>query len=792
MLDANQQQPHLLADARHWSLSGVPAVAYDARSRVLRLASTRTRSYVEDEALARDRLELVPQATDRFGTRARWDVATRRVLASGAAHDGSEIAIYAAAPGWPVTDLAVGQDDVLYMIVDGRLVLQDLRARWELVDRLATDGFTGVRLAPAPGGGVFVLDRAFRHIARVHGLPMRTYRGSFGPNVFRPDPEDGDLPRGRVLRRAIIPAAETAIAIASSPSGRLALLTWVAGADARLRVLREDETFGPAQILEGVRFPYSLAWLSEERVAVLIAQHDAPLAEALAFPVLDTSDGEGAEPARRSLALGDLHPLRDHDGGPFVHAPENAAYYPSARGPLPLLPLAWPSFAPAAEVQSAAALDSGAAQTVWHRLYLDAAIPPGCGVRVWLATTDHAELPEEPSAVQWHEHHFGAVPESTTAEVPRGAWLRERSELPLHPGFLPCATRKDEAGLFSVLIQRAGLRVRTLVGRYLWVRLELRGDGRASPEVAALRAYAARRSYSEHLPAMYRESLFGPEADERGASTRADFLDRFLGLFESVLTPLEDRIARADLLTDPRTTPADALEWLASWVGFGFLPGITEARRRTMLERAPELYRQRGTLAGLELALDLASGGGVSSGEIAVVEDFRLRRTFVTILGADFANESDPLLPGLAISGNSRVGDTLILGDEQRVEFLALFAPGIERTARERNAVALLFERLAFRATVIVHQEVEPQDLGIIRAVVAREAPAHVEVKVVTATERFLVGVSSLLGVDTYLARRGARQPVRVDVSDIGVRDVVEHVPSLDPRLDRPDFQEPP
>src|SRR5262249_45884533 len=176
-------------------------------------------------------------------------------------------------------------------------------------------------------------------------------------------------------------------------------------------------------------------------------------------------------------------------------------------------------------------------------------------------------------------------------------------------------------------------------------------------------------------------------------------------------------------------------------------------------------------------------------------EDFRRRRTFATVLGADLADEHDPLLQGLAVTGNSFVGDTLILGDENRKEFLALFAADLRRppgvttgeAAREDAAVAALFDNVAHRVTVLVHEEVAPQDLGLIRRVVELETPAHVEARVATASPRFLVGIASLAGVDTYLGPRPGPRPAEVERSQIGRGDVVVHLPNLDPRLQKVD-----
>ncbi len=269
----------------------------------------------------------------------------------------------------------------------------------------------------------------------------------------------------------------------------------------------------------------------------------------------------------------------------------------------------------------------------------------------------------------------------------------------------------------------------------------------------------------------------------RPQATASDFLDRMLASFEGVLTPIEDRIAHAHRLSDPATTPEESLDWLGGWIGIAFDPALPAARRRDWLAAAPELARFHGTRRGLELALDLATDGALSGGEIVVIEDFVLRRTLSTLIGVNLNEDEDPLLPGLIVSGNSVVGDTLFVGDtENKAELLALFRDEVT-SAAEDTAVIAFDARLAHRATVLVHQQVSPQDLGLIRRIVELETPAHAQVRVVTASAPFLVGVASLVKVDSYLGIKPPRRPVRVERSVLGGGDFLIAPASLDPRL---------
>ena len=132
------------------------------------------------------------------------------------------------------------------------------------------------------------------------------------------------------------------------------------------------------------------------------------------------------------------------------------------------------------------------------------------------------------------------------------------------------------------------------VGRYLWVKIELVGTASAAPRVDTFRAYFPRQSYLRYLPSIY-------ERDPRSAA----FLERFLSLFESVFTDVEEEISAATRYLDPDGVPGEALSWLGGWLALSPDETWSTADERTLVKRAPDLFKARGTRQGLRELLSI-------------------------------------------------------------------------------------------------------------------------------------------------------------------------------------------
>ena len=110
--------------------------------------------------------------------------------------------------------------------------------------------------------------------------------------------------------------------------------------------------------------------------------------------------------------------------------------------------------------------------------------------------------------------------------------------------------------------------------------------------------WVARRGYMQHLPALYRRS------DAVGHNVVRDIC----WLLEHMFGRLEKKIDDNHLTYDPHTTPAEFINWLASWMAFTVDLDWPEARKRALIKRAVDLYRIRGTKRALALFLKLFTG----------------------------------------------------------------------------------------------------------------------------------------------------------------------------------------
>lgn len=280
------------------------------------------------------------------------------------------------------------------------------------------------------------------------------------------------------------------------------------------------------------------------------------------------------------------YPMRFYKGKALV-ADSQTVYYDMKERWLPLTAMPRPAYREKGQL-TLPVFDGKEINCIWHRLFLDAYIPPGTKVMVEsYASNEKDDIPGEN---KWKSEP-SLYCRGNGSELPYYNFFSSENELP------------KGKGTWELLFQEAR-------GRYLHLRLTIIGPGNMTPYLYALRVYYPRFSYlKEYLPAVYRDiNQYPPgyrEKVEKGGEF-VPFLERFLANMEGFYTVLEGRIAQAQALFDIDITAKEYLDWLASWFGVILDPAWDEARRRLFLRHAVELFNQRGTPSGLIRAIRLA------------------------------------------------------------------------------------------------------------------------------------------------------------------------------------------
>ena len=335
-------------------------------------------------------------------------------------------------------------------------------------------------------------------------------------------------------------------------------------------------------------------------------------------------------------------------------------------------------------------LDSERYRCQWHRVALEGSLPLGTMVSVESFCAEAAFQPEQ------------------ILTLPDGRWVVNA-----------VYTRVGE--------EKWDCLVRSQPGRFLWMRLKLRGNGERTPRLDTLRVEYPRQSSLQHLPAVFREDPIS-----------ADFLDRFVSIPDAIWEGFGEIIEHMDWYFDPAATPAtskrlgdiDFLTWLASWLGLALEAHWPEDKRRQLVAQAHQLYALRGTLAGLKLHIALYTGV-----EPQILEHFKLRRWL-------FLDQA-------------RLGSASVLWGREIVKRLQLdeYATIGEFQLQDTgDPVRDPFHVFAHQFTVYlpVNLKDELQRRTVDRIIEASK-PAHVQAHARFMDPRFQIGRHSIIGINTVI-----------------------------------------
>ncbi len=383
-------------------------------------------------------------------------------------------------------------------------------------------------------------------------------------------------------------------------------------------------------------------------------------------------------------------------------------------------------------------LDSALYRCQWHRIILSGEIPPGTRVVV---STYTAEAILTASQIQTTGLAWETL-QSTTAVM--GEW--------------------------DCLVRSGG-------GRYLWLRLEFVGNGKATPVIDRIIIEFPRISLRRYLPA-----VFGMEP------VSADFTDRFLSLFDTSLRSIETKLDNQALYFDPMSTPAqkdpkagvDFLTWLASWIGVSLDRNWPEAKRRLFLKRAGKLFDLRGTREGLRrqllLLLDMEADTKacpdskpklrccpkpsncappptpvVWQPPLLILEHYQLRR-WLFLGGGRLGDQA--MLWGRRIVNRSQLNEGAQVGQTQL------------KTTQDPYRDS--FHVYAHKFTVFVPARFGRSDKQrkSLENLLKAESPAHTQYQIEYVEPGFCIGVQSMIGFDAVIGRPS--REITLDATALG------------------------
>lgn len=132
-------------------------------------------------------------------------------------------------------------------------------------------------------------------------------------------------------------------------------------------------------------------------------------------------------------------------------------------------------------------------------------------------------------------------------------------------------------------------------GRYFWLRIQMEQTGGRIPSLQRIQVYFPRQSWTFYLPELYQNQ-------------NNQFLERFLGIFQSMYEEMDQRIRSIPGLYYAETAPTESLVWLSQWLSIENPYLWKEQQLRYLINHGTELAGLRGTAEYLRRMLLLYTG----------------------------------------------------------------------------------------------------------------------------------------------------------------------------------------
>lgn len=212
------------------------------------------------------------------------------------------------------------------------------------------------------------------------------------------------------------------------------------------------------------------------------------------------------------------------------------------------------------------AFDSMQKETVWHRLRLKVNMPPGAiyKLRLYASDTPAVKIP--------------SANESGHVVVNLNDYL--------HDDKIDIVRKIDTLEYVGCKVYQTytDVLLNDLTGRYLWVSIEALSGESGEISFESMKIEFPKVSFTEYLPEVYRQN----QASD-------SFLERFVGIFQSIYVDVEDEIDYTPINFDCERAPVDFLRWIADWMSIKDITVWGEDKLRQVIKNAIKIYKMKGT-----------------------------------------------------------------------------------------------------------------------------------------------------------------------------------------------------